>query len=30
MTLAALADAGASLDAVRDGLARLGLPPFAI
>ncbi len=30
MTLAALTDAGASLDAVRDGLARLGLPPFSI
>lgn len=30
MTLAALTDAGASLAAVRDGLARLRLPPFSI
>jgi len=30
MTLAALADAGADLDAVRAGLAQLGLPPFEI
>ena len=30
MTMAALIDAGASLDQVRAGLARLGLPPFSI
>ncbi len=30
MTLAALVEAGASLDAVRSGLARLGLPRFSI
>jgi hypothetical protein len=30
MTLAALVDAGASLDAIRAGLQRLGLPPFTL
>ncbi len=30
MTIAALVDAGASLDAVRAGLDTLGLPPFSI
>jgi len=30
MTLAALLDAGANIDAVRDGLSKLGLPPFKL